>query len=118
MKRDMDLIRKMILAVEAADDPRRADLNIEGYDERTQAYHRWLLVDDGRLVKGADLSTSDRDAAIIAMTMEGHAFADAIRDDTRWSRFWNAVKEKGGMVTIELIVAALKGQAAKVLPIG
>jgi hypothetical protein len=92
MKRDMELIRKILIKVEESDrDPLDyVPLEIEGYDQSTVSYHIWLLVDAG-LVEGVDC-TSDAIFRWHAqrLTWDGHDFLQSIRDDT----IWNKVKEK------------------------
>ena len=37
------------------------------------------------------------------MTWEGHEFADAARDETRWKKAMGIVEEKGGAVTLDVL---------------
>jgi len=93
MKREMDLIREMLLRVE--EDPRfdgshYVTFTPEDFPEHTQAeiaYHVDLLF-EARLVEG--IATLDPDPAILKLTWDGHEFVDNIRDPSVWS----GVKEK------------------------
>lgn len=50
MKRDMDLVRKILFALEARNSPKAVFvLPIEGYDELTVKYHLLLLAQAGLL---------------------------------------------------------------------
>lgn len=47
MKRDLDLIRAVLLAAEAHDSPLATHLTIPGYSQDQIEYHCRLLADDG-----------------------------------------------------------------------
>jgi hypothetical protein len=115
MKRDLELIRKMVLAIEDAPSGWAPDLKVEGYSDAQVGYHAYLLIDAG-LAKGEDASTMGSEAPegfISCLTWAGHEFADAARDETRWKKAMGVVQEKGGTVTIgvltQLLVALMKG---------
>lgn len=116
MKRDLELIRKMVLAIEDAPSGWAPHpLKIEGYSDTQVGYHAYLLIDAG-LAMGQDASTFDSEAPegfVSKLTWAGHEFADASRDDTRWKNAMGAVREKAGTVTIgvltQLLVALMKG---------
>jgi hypothetical protein len=115
MKRDHDLIRRMVLAIEDAPSGWAPDLSVEGYTPAQVGYHAYLLVDGG-LARGVDVSTHGSqgpEALITSLTWAGHDFADAARDDTRWKSAMRTVAEKGGIVTFDvlkqLLVVLMKG---------
>lgn len=45
--------------------------------------------------------------ALDRLTMEGHDFSEAARDDTRWKKAMKKVDEKGGTVTIGVLTQIL-----------
>ena len=110
MKRDWDLIRKMILAIE--DHPAGwapSDLSFDGYTQGQVGYHAYLLVDAG-LAKGEDASVIGSEGPrgfITSLTWAGHEFADAARDDSRWKKALGVVTKKGGNVTVEILTQLL-----------
>ena len=115
MKRDLELIRKMVLAIEDASSGWAPDLKFDGYSDAQVGYHAYLLIDAG-LARGQDASTMGSDAPegfITSLTWAGHEFADAARDETRWKKAMGVVQEKGGTVTIgvltQLLIALMKG---------
>jgi len=115
MKRDLELIRKMVLAIEDAPSGWAPDLKFDGYSDAQVGYHAYLLIDAG-LARGQDASTMGSDAPegfITSLTWAGHEFADAARDETRWKKAMGVVQEKGGTVTIgvltQLLIALTKG---------
>ncbi|HTG32261.1 MAG TPA: DUF2513 domain-containing protein [Thermoanaerobaculia bacterium] len=109
MKRDLDLIRKMLLAVEEAPSGYAPDLEFEGYTDAQVSYHAYLLIDGG-LARGADVTShgSEGPEAILeSLTWEGHEFIDAARDDSRWQKAKNIVAEKGGGITLDILKSLL-----------
>ena len=106
MKRDMELIRKMVLAVEEGPNGYAPDdLRIEGYTAEQLGYHAHLLVEDS-LATGpitTHINGSGPSAQITALTWSGHDFADVVRDETRWRKAMGIVQEKGGAVTLDII---------------
>lgn len=110
MRRDLGLIRKMVLTIEDAPSGWAPHpLDIEGYPRAQVGYHAWLLVDAG-LARGPDTTTNDSDgpeAFISSLTWEGHEFADAARDEGRWTKAMGEVQEKGGAVTIAVLTQLL-----------
>jgi len=110
MKRDMDLIRKMALAVEDAPTGYAPDdLGIEGYTDEQIAYHAHLMV-QARLADGIDttyLGSSGPSAQLTSLTWDGHEFAADARDETTWKKAITIVQEKGGAVSLDVIKALL-----------
>lgn len=107
MKRDLDLIRKIILAVE--DLPTASalgqPLNLNGYSEEQIGYHSFLIVDAG-LAVGLDFSASGHSGPmwqIDHLTSAGHDFADAAREDSTWRKALAIVKDKAGGLTIDVV---------------
>src|SRR3712207_3904379 len=116
MKRDMDLIRKIVLAVEDAPSGHAPDLQLDGYTKEQIGYHSYLIVDAG-FAAGVDW-TSHGDPGpqwlLTHLTWAGHEFADAARDESRWNSAKTTVKDKAGTVTTgvltQLLSALMKGQ--------
>jgi hypothetical protein len=110
MTRDLELIRKLILAVEASPTGYvKDDLEIESYSPEQIGYHAYLLVDAG-LAKGVDITTigsSSPNWQILHLTSAGHDFADAARDDSTWKKATGLVKDKAGGVTLDVMKQVL-----------
>lgn len=109
MKRDMDLVRAILIAVErepAGFAP--PNLEIEGYSKDQIAYHNYLLI-DAKLADGATtthLGSTGPEAIISTLTWAGHEFLDAARDET----LWNQAKAKiraAGSATVPIWTALL-----------
>jgi hypothetical protein len=101
MKRDMDLIRTILLEVEAAaPQPGWIDLEIVGYDPAVISEHVQLLADEG-LIEAKDLSAHDGfEFRPTRLTWKGHAFLDAARDETVWERTKARATAKGGRLRL------------------
>lgn len=115
MKRDMELIRQILLAVEnEAGEFAPYPITVEGFTSQQIAYHSRLLIEVG-FARGQVTIERNSDschAVIESLTWEGHEFLDAARPDTRWKTVMATLAEKGETVTIEvlqgLLVAAMK----------
>lgn len=101
MRRDPDLMRKLILAVEAEVDTD----SIEGYDLKQIGYHAYLAV-DARLANGIDMTTIEDTLPqwqITHLTWAGHDFADAARDETMWTKARARIASVGGSVSFDVL---------------
>lgn len=107
MKRDMDLIRLLLLDVEGEGKP-----DLSAYTEEQKVYHLALLI-EADLVEGAVLHDSQGFPAGVHATKlawEGHEFLDAARNDTIWRKTLEKVKGAGATVSMSI----LKQMLAKV----
>lgn len=109
MKRDMDLARKILLAVEEKEDFSSWLVpEIEGYTKLEIYYHIKLLIQAG-LAEGENLSSDSGDKWVIkTLTSYGHDFLDASRNDTTWNKAKESIKSKGLSLTLDLLKMALK----------
>lgn len=118
MKRDLDLIRKIIFAVE--DCPLGStpgNLEIEGYTAEQIGYHSYLIVDAG-FARGADATFYEHTLPnwkILHLTSAGHDFADAARSDSIWAKAKKLVIEKTGGATIDVMKQVLISAAKHAL---
>ena len=112
MKRDMELVRKVLLAIEEAKtEDKPIPINIDGYSAKAVSYHVRLLHDAG-LVKALDMSDlSGTQWAATALTWGGHEFLDNARNDTVWQRAMTSVNEKGGSVSLDVLKSILTSTA-------
>lgn len=119
MKRDMDLIRKILFEVEKApySGPNRIDLEIEGYSWEDISHHV-LLLWEAEFIEGAEASGRGREYKPIRLTWDGHEFLEAVKDDTRWAKVKNAMGKAGGFVyqiAMSVATTLLKEQALSLL---
>ena len=105
MKRDLNLIRKLVLAAEDSPTGFAGDIEVDGYTAEQIGYHGYLVVDSG-LAEGVEF-TSHGDTSpywrISHLTSAGHDFADAARSDTTWNKATGMIKDKAGGVTLEIL---------------
>lgn len=113
MRRDMELVRKILFQVEETGQGQGwVDLEIPGYPPEQIAQHVRLLEEAG-LVEALNLSTSNGfDYRPKRLTWAGHEFLDAARNDTVWSRTKEMVREKGGSIPFEVLKQLLLKAAA------
>ena len=101
MRRDFDLIRQILLRVEAVDAlGEEPDLTIEHFTDSDVAYNLDLLVKAG-LISGVEVKIgmdgywSLSKVNLSTLTWPGHDFLDSIRDDSLWAKVIEKAKEKG-----------------------
>ena len=107
MKRDMDLVRQILLDIEESDEWRPSALPIEGVDDEVVSYHVQLLAQAGLIeaIEKTTLSTLLWHPK--TLTWEGHEFLDAARDNTRWNNAKKQALEIGGTLTFEALKLTL-----------
>lgn len=105
MKRDFDLIRKILLYVEKNQkDYTKVIDNLEDYDNQTLMFHCELLIDSG-LLKGKVLRVNTGEGHCVSngLTWEGYDYLAKIKDDTVWKNVKKTIKEQGVEFSIEVI---------------
>ena len=117
MKRDMELVRKVLLYIEEQyTDVVLYNIEIKGYDFKTIAYHCKICYEAG-LICDYDSSYGDdeiQDFGVGSLTWEGHEFIEKIKDDAIWNKTNKIIKEKG----IKLTIKAIEQIATKLIEIG
>jgi Hypothetical protein (DUF2513) len=108
MKRDMDLIRQILLAVEASPTawaPSEVhELQMEGYSEEEVGSHALLIIEAG-LARGQEttgMGLSPR-GFIYRLTWNGHEFLDAAKDDTLWNKAKTTIGQHFGSVPFDVL---------------
>ena len=116
MKRDMNLIRELLLRLEESKaELYVSTLRVDGYSDEEIGYNAYLLI-DGRLAEGKKSTKINQAADVLPvaqtltnLTWDGHDFLNSIKNDTVWNNTLNYLKEKSGNVPSNLIppIAAL-----------
>ncbi len=108
MKRDFELIRKLLLDIEGE------EVDLSPFTEDQILYHKALLLEAG-LAEGpkphypSQKSSEIPDLVIIKkLTWEGHDFIGAIRNEEHWKKAKEWIKEAGKILTLETIKEAIK----------
>jgi hypothetical protein len=108
MKRDMELIRKILLAVQDG----KPYAHVEDFSDSELKYHQALAIEAG-LVEGSilkDDTTTDVPVAVMIkkLTWSGHDFIDAITSELNWQKVKDFLKEAGKQITLETVKFAVK----------
>ena len=110
MKRDMDLVRAIVLAIEVAPNGYAPDpLTIPDHSEEEVGYHVHIMSEAGllRAYDATSMGDSSPQAIASSLTWAGHEFADAARDERRWATAKELAMKKAGSVTIEVLTKLL-----------
>jgi len=100
MKLDMDLVRKILIALE--ENPHgfyNRFLAIDGYTQEQIGYHITLMAEAGLLV-AIDATSMGCDSPVAMpqrLTWQGHQFLDACRDESRWEKAKDIFRQAGGV---------------------
>ncbi len=99
MKRDMDLVRKILRSIDASEDEGAiSGMQIDGYSHEEIAYHVMLL-DEAKIIRAnivrAEGSKIPEGYAIYSITREGYAFLDAFSDERLWKKAKTLVGDIG-----------------------
>src|SRR5262249_54163060 len=98
MKRDMDLIRQILLAVE---DRQETEIpffvEVAGYSDEQMSYHIRILGEAG-LLKAVELGRWEAQS----LTWAGHDWIDATRNDSTWHKVKATARDRGVSLTFEL----------------
>lgn len=111
MKRDFELVRKIVSAI--ADTPAGSPyftLTFPGeYDDSVVFEHIELLIDGG-LVEGEvqRVMSGIHAVTIRGLTWAGQDFYEAAATDTLWKKAFSVVKERGGTMTFDVLKELLK----------
>ncbi|OQX57526.1 MAG: hypothetical protein B5M52_07195 [Helicobacteraceae bacterium 4484_230] len=105
MKRNMDLIKEIMLAIE--NDDFKAE--IEGYNEQEVLFHKKLLIDAGYLNGITHNDTSAARPTVAAafikdITWEGYDFLELLKDDEKFA----FLKDIGKKLSLEALKSATK----------
>ncbi len=122
MKRDMDLVRRVLFELEETDDDGDwIDFKLDGVDQKVLSGHIHLMAEAG-LIEASDLSDREGpDWKPRRLTWRGHEFLEFIRSQTVWEKTKKAVIEKtGGLAlgALEAYARHLVGQLFGVTPTG
>lgn len=67
-----------------------------------------MLLDEAGLIEAIDLSSRNGPAWLPQrLTWAGHEFIEASRDESRWHKALNLMKEKGGGMVLDVLQSVL-----------
>jgi hypothetical protein len=105
MKREMDLVRAILIKMEADGSVGV----ISGYSDQQVGHHVYLMIQAGLLEGAEDTSLGDLDRTAIpySITWAGHEFLDAARNESVWDRTKAIIAERGGSMAFDVVKALL-----------
>jgi hypothetical protein len=122
MKRDMDLIRELLLKLEAYQlemgdavtmTPESPSLAVPGYDA-VQINHHMDLIHEAGFINDGGCSQPMLGFIFCGLTWKGHEFLDTVRDPEVWRRT-NEGAKKIGSASIDLLFTLCKAYAKELL---
>lgn len=117
MKRDMDLVRRIVLAV--ADLPYGDELSSLEDVPQEQFVMHVIWLEEAGLVKAlakAGTGSQAQYAVVHRLTWSGCEFADAVVNDTVWSKAKENVLKPGMSFTFDVLKEWLKAEITQGLP--
>jgi hypothetical protein len=106
MKRDIDLVRRILLDLEMKGSYTDwFDVDIEEYSPEQMDYHLELLM-EASLISIKDPGRKPLRSYPVRLTWEGHEFLDAARDEVRWQKAKRTTAQ-GGDVPFEVLRSVL-----------
>ena len=109
MKRDMDLVRKILMEIESLPLEKLGGtlLEVDGYDQDTISYHIMLL-DEAGLLKGIDASgLNDTEWFVDRLTWDGYEFLEAARNQQYWPKAVSTIGKAGGGLVFDVLKQVL-----------
>lgn len=118
MKRDMDLIRNILMHAEQHSHGFCAEGSpeIDGYTAEQVGYHVYLMEQAGLVAAHSTtvIGSSSPSAALINLTWYGHDFLDAARQPERWAQAKKIIN-KVGSVSFDVLLSLLAEMAHKAI---
>lgn len=107
MKRDLGLIRELLLKLEEVEKETfdiitigssEPEIAVEGFEVDQIDYHMSLLYEAGLITSGTDTDSMGDGAWIFRrLTWAGHDFLDTVRDPEVWKRTKSGASKLGGL---------------------
>jgi len=111
MKRDMDLVRKILIKLEDySPDDEINQIECEGYSPEETAYHVYLLKDAHLIIANIFMNNNSigpKEYKIYGLTWAGHDFLEASRDETRWKQAKEVVIKMGSGASFDVLKSVL-----------
>ncbi len=110
MKRDWDLIRKILLEIERKESAKFENITIQEFEFGKIAEHVAILKEAGLIEAETPRSASGtfKLAIVSRLTWEGHEFMELSRNDSFWNKAIKQMKDKALPATISVITEVIK----------
>ncbi len=108
MRRDIDLLRAILIQIESEGDPAEPlihSMAVEGYEQAVVNEHVKLLIDSGFVEGEYKYSTNNRIllTLIRGLTPKAYEFLDNIRNEQLWERIKERVTTTTGTASLGII---------------
>ena len=105
MKRDPDLIRKLLLRIEECPFPNQyVTFKFAGHEAEEIVYHVTLLCESGLIEAEENKYSCFDEWNNVRLTWRGHELLELVRDQTRWQNALERAEQvSGGTVNFELV---------------
>lgn len=111
MKRDLELVRSILLRIEEHEEPGTVPMAFEGFSEQQVMYNAKLLLEE-EMILGYDSSpVGGYSVEPTRLTWKGHDFLADAKNESVWQKSLQIVKEKGGSISFEAFKALLAAVA-------
>lgn len=118
MKRDMDLVRKLLIKIEEVYEPGTGEISvsrviIDGYDVQTITEHL-LLMEEAELLQSVKAKQYITGAIVVSignLTNKGYDTLEQFRSENVWNKTKEVVTEKG----LPLVIDVFKEVASTVI---
>ena len=106
MKRDLDLVREILMEVESWDDGSKwRGVSLRGRTKDEVGWHVRIMSDAG-LIRAEKFGATG-EVFVERLTWDGHEFLESARDDARWEAAKKTVTEKTGALGFDVLKALL-----------
>jgi hypothetical protein len=110
MKRDMELVRLILLDIEG-----ETEVDLSPYSQEQINYHQKLLYDRG-FIDGIDISSFvGWEIMEPQLTWEGHDFLDDARNENVWRESMTQLGKAVGTASLDVIKAVLTSVATRMI---
>jgi Hypothetical protein (DUF2513) len=106
MKRDLDLMREILLAIEASEGPLYLPLIADPPRPSGEIGHHVQLLQDVGYIEAKIFTvreSPDIAGAIIRMTNSGHDYLDSVRDPRVWNKTKSVLEKVGGSAALDVV---------------
>jgi Hypothetical protein (DUF2513) len=108
MKRDMELVRKLLFHLEERNSVKaQLTFTIDGYDDVAIRYHLLLLAQAKLIDFEPEQTKTGRIIRphVLGLNWNGHEFLDSVRSDKVWRKLLKYAKDKGGALPFDVLRA-------------
>lgn len=110
MKRDMNLVRQILLALEQAKTYDSPLENLIDEEPRYLINYHVLIMTEGNLIESIEIDQTFNSPGYFIptrLTGEGHEFLEASRDENIWKRALSQIESKGGSLSLDRLKGLL-----------